>query len=79
MSRAGRLIYLALPGGVDSTVLFGSRSMVVREQFSGHTGLTAGDPLYAQSRELVRPERVVPDSHQRVYMLDNATLDLLPG
>lgn len=79
MSRTGRLIYLALPGGVDSPVLFGSRSMVVREKFAGHTGLAAGHSVGARSLELERPFRVVPDSHQRDYLDDGAFLDLLPG
>ncbi|MBC7190930.1 biotin-dependent carboxyltransferase family protein [Marinobacter sp.] len=79
MSRAGRLIYLALPGGVDGPELFGSQSMVAREQFSDHAGLEAGAEVACLSEEPAIPRRAVPDSHRRHYREDVCELDLLPG
>jgi biotin-dependent carboxylase-like uncharacterized protein len=79
ISRAGRLIYLALPGGVDGPELFESRSMVAREQFADHTGLDAGALVTGLAETSAIPPRAVPDSHRRHYRDDFCALDLLPG
>lgn len=79
ISRAGRLIYIALPGGVSNPSLFGSRSMVAREGFTGHCGVQAGAEIASVSEDPVIPPRTVPYFHRRHYQEDVCELDLLPG
>lgn len=78
-SRHGRLIYLALPGGIDSPQLFGSRSVVAREGISRNRKLLEVDCV-APLRPSTHPgPRQVPYPHRGQYDLDEVTLRLIPG
>lgn len=73
-----RLIYLAVAGGLDAPVYFGSRSVVVREHITGLCSIKAGDRLRALQAGHPLPPRSVPASC-RPAMQPGVTLRLVPG
>ncbi|MDX1755000.1 MAG: biotin-dependent carboxyltransferase family protein [Marinobacter sp.] len=76
-ASCGRYSYLAVGGGFRSPVLFGSQSVVVREQFDALQPLQAGDELAGSDRGY-SPDRVVPASAQPDYGL-HLPLRLIAG
>lgn len=64
--RYGRISYLAVSGGIQSEPVFGSRSVVVREQIDGLNAVAAGDIIEGDPAGSA-PKRTVPAQFQRRY------------
>lgn len=77
-AQNGRLIYLTLPGGINSPRWFGSQSVVPREQIDGLAPLPAASRLLANQSAQQPGRRRVPPSFQRDYR-DDVTLGLIAG
>ncbi|MDF0750266.1 biotin-dependent carboxyltransferase family protein [Marinobacter sp. 71-i] len=79
-TRSGRFLYLAMAGGIDSAIRFGSRSIVVREKLDGSEPLREGEILrrLAPSPEQSSDIRQVPERFRGQYD-DTLTLRLIPG
>lgn len=77
-STSNRLIYLAVAGGLDTPLRFGSRSVVVREQIDGLGPVRPGDSLAALKSGHRLPSRTVPMSCRPSIQRD-VTLRLVPG
>ncbi|MBE0484840.1 biotin-dependent carboxyltransferase family protein [Marinobacter sp.] len=77
-SASHRLIYLALPGGLDAPLHFGSRSVVIRERIAGLDPIRAGDKLAALKSNDTRPDRVVPIACRPALSAD-IRLRIIPG
>ncbi len=77
-AQSGRILYLALPGGLDSRKWFGSQSVVPREQIEGLEPITADTRLPAGNSSEQPASRAVPTSFQPDYRKE-LTLRLIPG
>ena len=77
-SQAGRILYLALPGGVNSPKWFGSQSIVPREKIEDIVALSAGDRLAARSAASATEPRSVPSGLRPTYG-QHLRLGLIPG
>lgn len=77
-AESGRIIYLALPGGIDSPEWFGSQSVVPREQIEGLAPIVGGTLLRAKDSVKQVASREVPARFRPDYC-EELTLRLLPG
>jgi biotin-dependent carboxylase-like uncharacterized protein len=77
-SHSGRILYLALPGGIDSPQWFGSRCVVPREQISGLSPVTTESRLMPLRLNAQAEQRVTPAGSRRDYRED-LTLRVIPG
>jgi len=76
--KSGRILYLALPGGIDSPMWFGSQSVVPREQIEGLETLKANTRLLARRPSNGAMQRQVPARSRPGYQTE-LTLRLIPG
>lgn len=74
---SGRYTYLAIQGGFHTTKLFGSRSMVLREQLEDHSALATGDELEGTA-QTPPPPRCLQPSLRPDYSAE-LQLRVLPG
>lgn len=77
-SKSGRILYLALPGGIDSPKWFGSQSVVPREQIEGLETIKANTRLLARKPSNDAMQRQVPPRFRPDYQTE-LTLRLIPG
>ena len=77
-AQSGRILYLALPGGIDSQKWFGSQSVVPREQIEGLVPITEDSRLLAGNSTEHAAHREVPENFRPDYRKD-LTLRLIPG
>lgn len=76
--KSGRILYLALPGGIDSSKWFGSQSVVPREQIEGLEPIKANTRLLARKPSEPTIHREVPTEFLPDYQTE-LTLRLIPG
>lgn len=76
--KSGRILYLALPGGIDSPTWFGSQSVVPREQIEGLEPIMANTRLLARKPSAQTIHREVPAEFLPDYQTE-LTLRLIPG
>jgi len=77
-AESGRILYLALPGGINSPQWFGSQSVVPREQIEGLEPIGEKTRLSARSPFEPTTHREVPASARPNYR-EELTLRLIPG
>lgn len=77
-SDRGRILYLALPGGIHSPEWFGSQSVVPREKIEGIDPISADTYLIATRNADTDVHREVPKFFQPDYQ-EELTLHLIPG
>lgn len=77
-AASGRILYLALAGGINTPQWFGSQSVVPREQIEGLKPISENTRLCAREASGALPHRQVPASFRPDYR-DELTLRLIPG
>ncbi|WP_225314446.1 5-oxoprolinase subunit C family protein [Marinobacter halotolerans] len=77
-SDCGRILYLALPGGLNSPEWFGSQSVVPREKIEGIDPISADMYLIANRNIGTTAHREVPEAFRPNYR-EELTLRLIPG
>ena len=77
-SQSGRILYLALPGGIDSPMWFGSQSVVPRERMEGLGPIGANTRLLTRTLSEHASDRKVPASSRPDYQTE-LTLRVIPG